>query len=408
MTIGRSIMQETHTSHHPDPAVLAEMTQRAEEIVRERQLQMGYPFDQDLGLEGYGQWLVDTDLINTTLINVGDPWKENWPMLHTDVFERRVIGFFAKAFGFGEDHWGVISNGGTDGNMHGVYFGRKALAAQSDIPPILYVSEEAHYSVQKLGDVQNIDVRIIRALPDGQMDVADFERQLDPTRPALIAIAIGGTFKGAIDDQDAIDAVIQKVKPIAVYRHLDVALFGGYLPWLNDPEAKAIIDAKQHTFDSVALSGHKFVGVNEPAGLFICHKATMEAVSSVRIPYLNCNMPTISCSRSGFDALKLYWKISQVKPEGFQAQADHALAMAQLLKSKLEARGQWVLLNPFSTTVIFKRPSPSTVFHYCMACCDDAHYGALSHVVVMQYFSPALIDQLVDAIAPLADKGDQV
>ncbi|SDL74697.1 hypothetical protein SAMN05660860_01178 [Geoalkalibacter ferrihydriticus] len=37
-----------------------------------------------------------------------------------------------------------------------MYFGKKVLQAQSDLPPIAYVSEEAHYSIKKLADVQFI------------------------------------------------------------------------------------------------------------------------------------------------------------------------------------------------------------------------------------------------------------
>ncbi|MBQ6534014.1 MAG: hypothetical protein IJI37_02495, partial [Opitutales bacterium] len=179
----------------------------ARELRARRFNQLGYPFDQETSLAGFYQWLVDTGLCDLTLINVGDPYKTRWDMLHTDEFERACIDFLARAYGFGDDHWGVISNGGTDGNMHGIYFGRKALAAKCGLPPILYVSDEAHYSVKKLGDIQNIETRTIAALENGQMDVADFRKKLDSSRPALVAIAIGGTFKGAIDDQRAIAEV---------------------------------------------------------------------------------------------------------------------------------------------------------------------------------------------------------
>lgn len=145
--------------------------------------QLGYPFDQETSLAGFYQWLVDTGLCDLTLINVGDPYKTQWDMLHTDEFERACIDFVADSFGFGGDHWGVISNGGTDGNMHGVYFGRTALAAKSDIPPVLYVSDEAHYSVKKLGDILDIETRTIRAHESGEMDVSDLEKSLRPTAP---------------------------------------------------------------------------------------------------------------------------------------------------------------------------------------------------------------------------------
>lgn len=48
----------------------------------------------------------------------------------------------------------------------------------------------------------------------GEMDVDDFARKLDASRPALVAMAIGGTFKGAIDDQKAIGEVLDSAKPL--------------------------------------------------------------------------------------------------------------------------------------------------------------------------------------------------
>ena len=239
--------------------------------LRERRFeQLGYPFDQETSLKEYYRWLADTGLCDLTLINVGDPYKTQWDMLHTDEFERACIDFVADSFNFGEDRWGVISNGGSDGNMHGLYFGRKTLEAKSSVPPVLYVSDEAHYSVKKLGDILNMETRTIRARENGSMDVSDLEKKLSPDRPALVAIAIGGTFKGAIDDQRAIDEVLKKVNPPFVYRHLDAALFGGYMPFLDDPKAREILDAQKMGFDSVAVSGHKFYGINEPAGIFVC------------------------------------------------------------------------------------------------------------------------------------------
>jgi histidine decarboxylase len=43
---------------------------------------------------------------------------------------------------------------------------------------------------------------------------------------------VGSTFKGAIDDMDTLNAVLDRHTEIpAVYRHVDAALFGGYLPF---------------------------------------------------------------------------------------------------------------------------------------------------------------------------------
>ena len=383
----------------PSPEKLQHLTEVARELVARGKHQMGYPFDQEVNLAGFYRWLLDSGLADLTLINVGDPYKTQWDMLNTDEFERAAIDFLADGFGFGGNHWGVLTNGGTDGNMHGVYFGRKALAARSPLPPILYVSEEAHYSVRKLGDIQNLETRIIAAAPAGQMLVDDLRAKLDPARPALIAIAIGGTFKGAIDDQKSIDQVIREIKPPAVYRHLDVALFGGYLPYLADDAARKIVNASEMGFDSLALSGHKFLGLNEPAGIFICRKSILDDLNSTPVPYLNGVIPTINCSRSGFDPLKLYWRIATTGRDGFARQAEHVMKMTRLLESRLHDIGVKTLVNPYSNTVCMERPSERVIHKYCMACNECRHYGKLAHVVVMQYFTPELIEELVADIA---------
>ncbi len=388
-------MTRVHKNVHPDEATLKHLTEAANRLVQTRRYQMGYPFDQETNLEGFYKWLIETGLCNTTLISVGSPYKEAWDMLDVDEFERAIVDFYAKAFGFpGDSWWGFISNGGTDGNMHGLYFGRKYLASKSDLPPILYVSAEAHYSVQKLGDVLNMETRVIKALPGGQMDASDLRRQLDPSRPALIGIAIGGTFKGAIDNQDEIDAVLKDVNPPAYYRHLDVALFGGYLPWLNDPEANEVLNQAKKGFDSLAVSGHKFLAMNEPCGVFVCKKEILDTLHNVTVPYLDCVIPTISCSRSGFDVLKLYWRITTSGANGFREEAEHSLAMTAKLVDALKKRDIQPFVNRWSNTVLFKRPAAEMIHKYCMAC-----QGDLSHVVVMQYFDEPLIEQLADDIA---------
>ena len=388
-------MKSVKLQKRPDEPVLRRMTETARKLVERQKLQMGYPFDQETNLTGFYEWLLETGLCNTTLISVGSPYKEAWDMLHVDEFEREVVDFVAGTFGFRGGHWGVVTNGGTDGNLHGIYFGRKTLEAKSELPPILYVSAEAHYSVQKLGDILRIETRIIGVHPTGQMDIEDFRRRLDPTRPALVAIAVGGTFKGAIDDQRAIDRVLKEVKPPACYRHLDVALFGGYLPWLDDPAARELVDQAAMGFDSLAVSGHKFFALNEPAGVFLCRNEILQHLTKLTVPYLGgIVMPTISCSRSGFDVLKLYWRIMTTGPAGFRAEANHVLAMTAKLLAALAARGVEAHANPWSNTVYFRRPREEVVHRCCMACS-----GEFSHVVVMQYFDEELVERLADEIA---------
>ncbi len=394
-------MHPKHNSPHTHISKnMEDLSQLAQNLVQNQLMQWGYPFNQTVNTKDYHQWLIDTGLSELTLINVGNPWKTDWDMLSTDEFERHVIDFWAKQYGYEPStYWGVITNGGTDGNMHGIYFGRKALAQKSKLPPIIYVSEEAHYSVKKLADIQNQEVCIIKSHPDGQMDMEDFEKQLDITRPALVVAAIGGTFKSAMDDQIAIHKVLKRKKPIAHYLHVDMALMGGYLPFLDDQKARDICNVKKAKYDSLAVSGHKFMSLNEPCGIFMCSQKVLSTINDTPVPYLKGQLiPTISCSRNGFSALKMFWRVATFKEFGFKEQANHCLEMAVYLEEKLKEAGLFVLRNPYANTVCFTRPDESIVHKYALACGETPEQGKLSHVVTMQFITKELIDHFVQDV----------
>src|SRR5687768_294200 len=113
--------------------------------------------------------------------------------------------------------------------MHGLYMGRTILKSHTGVMPKIYFTQEAHYSIQILRDLLNLEWVIVRTYHDGSMDIEDLERQLNanPNHPALVVATIGTTFKGSIDSIDGIQA---KLKGRIAYLHLDAALFGGYLP----------------------------------------------------------------------------------------------------------------------------------------------------------------------------------
>ncbi len=282
---------------------------------------------------------------------------------------------------------------GTDGNQQGLYFGFKYLIGKTNQKPIVYVSEEAHYSIKKLADVHNLELRLIRADAMGHMIPSELERMIDASRPALIVIAAGTTFKGAMDDQEAIDQVLRRTNPVAVYRHVDAALFGGYLPFTKDRD---VLNRRKLHYDSIAVSGHKFFGFDEPMGILITTQDVVQSINPFKVPYLNDAVPTITCSRSGLAALKFWWKIQRTGADGFAEQATTILANAIYLKKSLDHIGYPAYLNPLSNTVFFKRPSDAIIRKYDLAKDSDARLGGdLAHLLVMQHVTRATLDGFV-------------
>lgn len=369
----------------------------AQRMLELRQDKAGYPVNQNTDLKEFYEWYLKSNLYEVAMNNVGDPYKDDIIEMNTHEFEREVVDFFAPLYGFSKDEvWGIVTMSGTDGNSHGMYFGVKQLLAQTKKHPICYVSEEAHYSIKRLAEVQDLELRLIKADKEGRMIISEFEKALNPARPALVIIAMGTTFKGAIDNQMAIDAVIRKKKPIAVYRHVDAALFGGYLPFTAN---KGLVNRKVVYFDSIAVSGHKFFGFDEPTGIFLTTKKTVAQTNPFEVAYLNQAVPTITCSRNALLALKFWWKIKKTGTRGFKEQAKEILVNARYLEKELSKINWPVWRGDYSNTVYFKRPTTAVMMKYGLAPEYDPRLGGpLAHIVVMQNISRDMIDKIVSDI----------
>lgn len=381
-----------------DPAE-ARLDEFAGEIVTGRAYDMGYPLNQKSKLRGFYRWFSGSGLNLTMANNCGDPFDKmgHHFRLSTIEFEREVIERLGPLYGFDVDNlWGIITFSGTDGNNHGIYFGAKSLEKKTGQKPVVYVSESAHYSSRRLADLQNLDLAIIPSDVHGRMIPEEFDKALKPSRPALVVYAMGTTFKGGVDDMEVLNAVLEKHPDITVYRHIDAALFGGYLPYT---EYRDIVNRKVNPFDSIAISGHKFFGMDEPAGFFLTTKDVRDNQTRYDVPYLNCSMPMINCSRSAMSPLKLWWILQHTSKEDFTEQTAKMLENARWLKDELDKIGWDAWLEPMSNTVYFKRPSQAVAEKYDLAPDFDERLGGeLSHIVVMQHVTKERLQVFLDEL----------
>ena len=356
----------------------------------------GYPANQKSELHDFYERYVKTGMEVVNLNNAGDPMTDEPWLMSTQKFEREVIEYFAPLYDYDLDNvWGLVTHSGTDGNNHGIYFGAKMLYNTTGLSPVLYVSDEAHYSNMRLADVQNLDMKLIKSDEMGRMIPEELEKELDTSRPVLMVYAMGSTFKGAIDNMEELNAVLDKHSEIpAVYRHLDAALFGGYLPFT---QFKDMVSHKKQHFESISISGHKFFGLDSPSGLFLCTREVYDSQNSFNVPYLNNNMRMINCSRDAIQPLKFWWLIKKVGKEEWGKQATAMLECTKYLADELEKIGWPHWVNDYSNTVFFKRPSKAIIDKYILAGGYDERYGGdLNHVVVMQQVTKEAIDGFID------------
>lgn len=388
----------TACTGNPKSSGYDELDQWAETMVQNHLNQLGYPVNQNSHLDGFYEWYIANRLDRVVMNNAGSPFDVTSSLLSSHKFEREVLKFFAPLYGFDDnDFWGMVSSSGTDGNNHGIYFGANYLYNTTGLKPVMYVSDEAHYSNMRLADLQNLDLKLIKSDDMGRMIPEELEKALDPSRPCLIVYAMGSTFKGAIDDQKTLNEVLAKYPQMKVYRHVDAALFGGYLPFT---EYAGMVDRKELNFQSIAISGHKFFGVDDPAGLFFTTKEVYDNQSKYDIAYLNRDMKMISCSRSAITPIKFWWLIQKAGYEAWNKEAVQILENTAYLKAELDCIGWPCWVNEYSNTIFLKRPCKETVSKYYLACNYDERFGGeLAHIVVMQHVTKECIDVLVKELS---------
>jgi histidine decarboxylase len=237
------------------------------------QTELGYPcaFDIDYqSLEPFLQYVQN---------NVGDPFASGSYRLNSHEFEREVLAFFADlARAEKGSWWGYVSNGGTEGNLYGMYLAREMLP-----DGIVYFSQDSHYSVAKNLHFLGMRNIMIRSQPNGEMDYEDL-RESDV--PPIIFANIGTTMKEGRDDIGIIKGILDELAIEKRYIHSDAALCGGYAAFLDPRPSWDFADGA----DSIAISGHKFFASPIPCGIVLARKQYVDKVAR-NVAYIGTRDP---------------------------------------------------------------------------------------------------------------------
>jgi histidine decarboxylase len=277
-----------------------------------------------------------------------------------------------------QDWWGYITTCGTEGNLYGLLLGRETYP-----DGILYASNDSHYSIAKAARFFKIPHVVVNSQPNGEMDYVDFLSRLDSSRPAIINLNAGTTLKGAVDDLKQILEMLERKGIKNFYIHCDGALGGMLVPYLAP--GKINFNLPIH---SLAISGHKFIGCPFPCGIVLTHKKLVDKLAT-NIEYIGSKDTTLGGSRNGHAPLFLWYAIQQRK-HLFQLEAETCASKAADLRERLERVGISCLLNSYSSTVVFPKPSNTVVEKWQLSTQED-----LAHVVVMQNHSDELLERFV-------------
>ena len=197
---------------------------------------------------------------------------------------------------------------------------------------------------------------------------------------------MGTILKGAIDDVASIRSLLVESKK-QFHIHIDAALFGGYLPFIEEEFCESLMLVA----DTITLSIQKFFGVPLSAGLVLVKNILHTQVGiDNNIGYINSFDSTISGSRNGAAAIMAYHIIKTKEKAAFANEAREMIARAQMLHQELVKRNIHCGLLPKSNTVYFDKPKKEIVNKWQLAWHENT-----AHVVVMPHVTEAVIREFL-------------
>ncbi len=340
--------------------------------------ELGYPCAFDIDYKPLAPFL------SYSQNNIGDPFAEGGRYrLNSHEFEREVLEFFAElTHAPPGEWWGYVTNGGTEGNLYGMYLARELFAKG-----IVYFSQDSHYSVAKNLHFLGMKSIMIRTQPNGEMDYEDLRDAIRIRREVtpIIFANIGTTMTEGRDDLRVIQTILDDMAIDRRYIHSDAALCGGYAAFLEPRPSWDFSDGA----DSIAISGHKFFASPIPCGIVLAKRAHVERISHA-VSYIGTRDTTISGSRDGFSPILLWHAIKSLGVEGMKKRLQKAMAMADYTEARFKEMGITARRNAGALTVVIPKPPVDVCTKWQLATSGD-----ISHVICMPHVTKEQIDALV-------------
>ncbi|MBI5836708.1 MAG: aminotransferase class V-fold PLP-dependent enzyme [Candidatus Eisenbacteria bacterium] len=172
--------------------------------------------------------------------------------------EATAIEWLAAIMGYGPGSGGILTSGGSLSNLSAVVAARAAKLPEDFLHGTLYISGEAHNSVQKAARTAGFPERCIRRVPTDarlRMRADELEKlvvadRAAGLRPFLVVANVGSTNTGAIDP---LPSILEVASRHDLWVHADAA-YGGF--FRIAPGGEALMPGIERC-DSITLDPHK-------------------------------------------------------------------------------------------------------------------------------------------------------
>jgi aromatic-L-amino-acid decarboxylase len=172
--------------------------------------------------------------------------------------EWNVIDWFSSLFNFPETAKGVLTTGGSLANFSAIVTARRDRLSEDFLNGTIYVSNQAHHSVDKAAYIAGFPERNLRHVPvkrDLRIDPTVLSEMIAEDRragsvPFLLIGNAGTTNTGAVDP---LETLAQIAREEGLWFHVDAA-YGGFFHLTERGRARL---AGIERADSIALDPHK-------------------------------------------------------------------------------------------------------------------------------------------------------
>ncbi|MFC4066320.1 pyridoxal-dependent decarboxylase [Actinoplanes subglobosus] len=315
-------------------------------VLGDRRYELAFPGATDLTYPHLAE-LVTGKLLN----NVGDPFQEGHGRNHTKDAEVQVVRWLGDLFGAGDDVWGYVTGGATEGTLHAV---DEAATAHPDV--VVYASAAAHYSIAKAARLVRAPLVRVEVDENDRMSLDHLRDRLraHPGRAAMIVATVGTTEREAVDDVAGVAGLCDDLGIVRRRIHVDAALAGVPRALLAGGATSGFgFDAGA---TSLVISGHKFLSTLMPCAV-ILYPRRPSAQNQQPISYIGSADTTISGSRSGHTPLLLAASLLGQGRSGHRRRAQRSRDLAADTYYALRRIGWPAQRLPDAFTITLAQPS---------------------------------------------------
>ncbi|HEX5964556.1 MAG TPA: pyridoxal-dependent decarboxylase [Pyrinomonadaceae bacterium] len=296
--------------------------------------------------------------------------------------EEVTLDWLRQMMGLDPGMIGIIYDTASVSSMHAIAAAREGveqrireegMSGRTDLPLLrVYVSEQAHNSIEKAVITLGLGQRSLRKIPtdkDFRMDAkalaqAIAEDKRDGYLPFCIVATVGTTSTSSIDP-------IEEIVPIgeehAMWLHVDAAYAGSAAVV---PEFRHIL-AGCHRADSLVTNPHKWLFTPFDLSVLYCRHMDLLKRAFSLVPPVYLSTPEQDKVRSGSDygiqlgrrfrALKLWMVIRYFGHDGLAARIREHCRLARVLASWIDESNDWELLAPVPLGLVCFRARPKGV-----------------------------------------------